>query len=88
MTLDPATYDLLRQIDRALGDPPLPDTHTAAAISVAVGRVLAGLDDPGAAADFLADFIAERARASAPPLPRRQATHPTPRTSDVRTEHV
>lgn len=54
MTLDPATTDLLAAIPEALTG--IADWR-AAAVCSAIGRVLAGTDDPGAAADWLREFL-------------------------------
>ena len=57
MTLDPAAADLLEAISRAVDG--MADWR-AVAVGSAVDRVLAGDDDPGAAADWLRGFLAQR----------------------------
>jgi hypothetical protein len=57
MILDPAVADLLAAIANALEG--APDWH-AVAVTHAANRVLLG-DDPGAAADWLREFLAQRA---------------------------
>jgi hypothetical protein len=57
VTLDHATADLLKAISDALeGLARWP----APAVRSALGRVLAGQDDPAAAADWLREFLAQR----------------------------
>lgn len=57
MTLDPQARDLLTAISQAMVG--VADWRMVA-IGVAVDRVLAGQDDPGAAADWLREFLAQR----------------------------
>jgi hypothetical protein len=59
MSLDPEVRDLLETISRAVDG--MADWRMVA-IGSAVDRVLAGDDDPGASADWLRDFLAERER--------------------------
>jgi len=61
MSLDPAVRDLLETISRAVDGA---SDWRAVAVGSAVDRVLAGDDDPGAAADWLRGFLAERERAA------------------------
>lgn len=85
MTLNPATRDLLEAISQALdGTADWP----ASAASVAIDRVLRGDDDPGAAADWLRDFLAERQRAADGAEPDRSAEFEQARRQALRAEQA
>jgi hypothetical protein len=58
-TLTPEVRDLLAAIRRAMVD--WKDWRAVAVVST-ISRVLDGSDTPGAAADWLEDFLAERER--------------------------
>jgi len=62
--LDPAVADLLQAISRAVDG--VADWRMVA-VGSAVDRVLAGDDDPGAAADWLRGFLAEQAAKAGQP---------------------